>query len=403
MKITIDGYGLILPPCGIKSFTASFLKALIIQPISVEKTYELVVPRFQHIEDLFDAKQVNMITSSTNRSIQVREVKIDSLLFRLLKIIKVSPHTIRRYALFYWSFYIFPLYIKKIKTDVIFHPYQVISDYKTTAKKYVVVHDVFHWVNMERYNIIQAYFYTKAKAACSSCTKIITISEFSKKQIEANLHIASSRIEICYEGIDEMYNHPQLNPQKGQELKTHYHLPSRYLFGLLSPRKFKKNIVGSVRVLGEILKKFPQSELKLALLGGDIETNQEVKEYIQLNKLESHIIFIPSLKTNTDLLYLYKDAAFFIFLSFEEGFGLPPLEALSCGTFPIVSNTTSLGELYSPFIPTFNPSSYIDIADYILKLSENERAQIISQAREKMIPLYNWDCVIAKYMAVLQP
>lgn len=403
MKVTIDGYGLILPPCGIKSFIFSFLKALIKQPISEEKTYELVIPRFQHIDDLFDTRQVNIISSSANRSIKVCEVRIDSFLFRLLKIIKVNPHIIRRYALFYWSFFTFPQYIKRAKTDIIFHPYQVISDYKTEAKKYVVVHDIFHWVDMERYNTVQKYFYKKAKNACENCTKIITISAFSKKQIENSLRTTPNQIEICYEGVDEMYSHPQFDSQKEHELKTYYHLPTHYLFGLLSPRKFKKNIVGSVRVLDEILKTNPQSELKLVLLGGNIETNQEVKEYIQLNKLETRIVFIPLLQTSTDLLYLYKNAAFFIFLSFEEGFGLPPLEALCCGTLPIVSNTTSLGELYSPFIPTFDPSNCAVIADYILKLSENQKSQIISQAREKMTPLYNWDFVISKYLAILKP
>lgn len=395
--LTVDGYSLVLPPCGVKSFLFSFLKA-----VPPNQSLVLVVPHFIGFEDIFYTKEIEIFKSHTyNSFIRIDEIKINFFLFRFLKAIGLNSDTLRRYMLFYWSFYAFPSYIKTVKSDVVFHPYQVISHYNTTAKKYVVVHDIFHWVHMERYSFIQKYFYQASAKACINSTKIITISQFSKNQIQNCLGIPSDKIVVCYEGIDDSYLEPQFNSKVKDQIKASYRLPEKYLLSFLSGRKFKKNVISSMILLHELRKRKPLIDYKLVFLGGGIESNQDVKNYLLEHHLNQDVIFIEKIDKREDLLYLYHLSAFFVFLSLEEGFGLPPLEALSCKTMPIISNNSSLGEIYGQTLPVFEPSEIGNIAQYIIDLSYDNKQNIIKNAGEILLKKYRWSTILPMYLDII--
>ncbi len=396
--IVIDGFPLIFPPGGIKSYLFAFLKALHNQPPSLLKNqqFELVVPSFKNVPSIFDFTQINILKEAPyNTVITVKDIDVPDVFIESIKIFNDHADTIRRYTLFAWAHHFLPQYIQQNKPDIILHPYQVVSNYETTAKKYVVVHDIFHWAYLERYTDLEKYFYNTFAKGCANTTKILTISQASKETIKKYLNVPDEKITVCYEGIDDVFLNPVFDDQEKINIRNKYKLPDEYILGFVSVREYK-NSIGNIKVLHELIKKGKATQL--VLIGGDINTNQTVKQYIEENNLLSYITFIPRLEKFYDLLYLYHLSKFLLFLSYEEGFGLPPLEALGCYTFPLASNKSSMGELYSDYMQTFEPDQAGIIADFILKLTDEERKKIIDSARTKLLALYNWNAILPKYL-----
>lgn len=401
----IDGYPLILPPCGIKSFLSSYLKALARHNHGkIGEKYTLIIPDFQILKEQFDTTNAAFFSDTAfSGTWDVQKIPVPSWMLKILWIISNNSGTFRRYFLFLWEFFLFPRYMKTVHTGSVFHPYQVMANYPTPAKKYVVVHDVFHWVDMGRYNFIQKYFYREAARACMDATRIITISQFSKGKIMKHLGVPEDKIAVCFEGIDYAYLRPVYSDHYVNELKNKYHLPAKFLLSFLSERMYKKNNIAAVKILHELKQIKPSGSLKLVYIGGTLETNAQIKKYILENGLINDVIFIGTLEDPRDLTYLYHLSSYFVFLSLEEGFGLPPLEAFACGTFPLVSSTSSLGEIYSSSIPTFHPQEEKKVAEYISNLTEEKRRHLISEARTKLLHRFNWDTVIPHYLTVMKP
>jgi glycosyltransferase involved in cell wall biosynthesis len=397
--IIIDGYPTILPPCGIKSFSISFLKSLANNKHSTKNEYLLAIPKPINLQGQFDNHEMKLIKNLLDdNNIKVIEYPLNSFLILIAKLLSRDSSTLRRYILFIWSFYTFPRIAKSNNPEKILHLYQVISNYKTNAKKYVVVHDIFHWIDTGRYSKIIRHYYLKSAIACKNTAKILTISNYSKLNIQNILQIDENQIEVCYEGVDDLFLNPKFSKEKIISIKEKYRLPNKYILGFLSQRIHKKNVLGTLKVFHEIRILDKYLEYKLVLLGGNLNTNTEVKEFIKKNNLMGEIIFIPGVELIEELSYFYHLSQFYVFLSLEEGFGLPPLEALGCNTFPITSNNSSLGEIYGDYIPTFDPNDHKEIAKFIMKLKDEERIEIINKARKILLSKYSWEVILPNYL-----
>lgn len=405
--IIVDGFTLALPACGVKSFTYSFLTSFsqYIANIGTKSKCLVLVPKFTPQENLGDYQAIARIKSlDKDKNIVFRPVVIPSFLLNFLKIFG-RQSSFRRYFLFLWSYLIFPRQLKKFQNlfsiSAVFHPYQVVSNYSVRAKKIVVIHDIFHWLNNQGYNPVERFFYNLAILGCRHCDQIISVSDYSKQQIINFLHVPAEKIVTCYEGINPIYGQTNFSSLTLNKFRKKFALPRHFILLFHSIRKYKKNILGNIKLYHELIKIQPGNSSQLVFVGGNLETNQEVKQYIVNNKLLDRVKFIERVNDD-ELRYLYHLADYLFFLSLEEGFGLPPLEALACGTFPVVSNTSSLGEIYSPYLPTFNPDKLKPIAQYLSKLSRTQREKIVIAAKEPLLKMYNWDRVIANYIKVLE-
>lgn len=405
--IIIDGLSLTLPACGIKSFTYSFLTSLskYISSSGTNSKFMVLFPRVKPQEGLGDYNTIDRLNNQfKNKKISFQPVFISSLQLSFIRILG-RQNSFRRHFTFFWSFFTLPQYLRKLQgafpINAVFYPYQVISNYSISAKKIVVVHDIFHWLNFQEYNFIERIFYHLAAIGCRRSDKIISVSEYSKQQIINFLRIPAEKITSCYEGVNPLYLEASFSKVISQKLRNKFNLPEKFIITLLSIRKYKKNILGNIKLYHELIKIQPGNSSQLVFVGGNLEINQEVKQYIINNKLLDRVKFIETVNDD-ELRYLYHLADYLFFLSLEEGFGLPPLEALACNTFPVISNTSSLGEIYSPYIPVFNPYKLKPIAQYLSALTLNQRRKIIDAARKPLLNLYNWDKVIENYLKVFE-
>ncbi|MFN5398249.1 MAG: glycosyltransferase family 4 protein [Pseudanabaena sp.] len=157
-----------------------------------------------------------------------------------------------------------------------------------------------------------------------------------------------------------------------QKLKQ-YQIPAQpYLLSLctLEPRK---NLNFLLQCFAQLLAQDPSLETNLVLVGVSGWKNNNIFQTVQNNPLlKSHVIFTGYIPDH-DLSAIYSGALAFVYPSLYEGFGLPPLEAMQCGTPVITSNTSSLPEVVGEAGLMINPSSRNDLCQAMLNLINNSK------------------------------
>jgi alpha-1,3-rhamnosyl/mannosyltransferase len=188
---------------------------------------------------------------------------------------------------------------------------------------------------------------------------IITISEFSKKEIVSLLGTSPAKIHVTYLGVDKRF----VPGGKGME-----GLPKEYVLflGNLEPRKNLVTLLQAYQSLpGNLRKRYP-----LVIAGASGWHTQELKKALHLIQDQEKPILMGYVPQKL-LPDLYGGASLFVYPSLYEGFGLPALEAMACGVPVVASNTTSLPEVVGEAgIPT-NPYDPDELRDAMGKLLEN--------------------------------
>lgn len=194
--------------------------------------------------------------------------------------------------------------------------------------------------------------------------RILAISEHTKNDIINRYQIPSEKIDVTYLGVSNHFR--PCDPEKIQHYKEKNELINPYILyvGALEP---KKNIPVIIKAFALCLKK--NSDLILVLAGKPSWKFQEIFLLIQSMNLEKKIKFLDFVPYN-ELPLLYGGSEVFVFPSRYEGFGLPPLEAMKCGTPVIVSNSSSLPEIVGKGGLMINSDDFYGLYDLIMKIIE---------------------------------
>lgn len=244
------------------------------------------------------------------------------------------------------------------------------------TKVIAVVHDVGFRRFPELYKPIQIWYHELTmKRIKQRADIIITISNFSKQEIIDLYQIEADRIKVVYLGYDGSEYFPK-SAQRINEVKEKYQIQSPYL--LYVGRLEKKKNIGNL-VKAYVLARANHEDLKLVLVGAGGNQYEEIKKIIIDQKLQSEII-MPGYVHQADLPALYSGAMAFIFPTLYEGFGLPILDAMACGTPVITSNTLPHTEVGGEAGIYADPKSPEAISDAIIKVAENDefRSKVVA-------------------------
>jgi len=221
---------------------------------------------------------------------------------------------------------------------------------------------------------------------------IITGSNYSKKEILERLDFKDEKIKVIYHGI----NHEVFKIY--DDLKVDFELPKKFILsvGSIEPRKNLIGLLNAYNLLSTDLK----SEYKLVLVGFKGWQNSEIMELINENKKDIHYLGFIS---DAELAKVYNLASCFVFASFYEGFGLPVLEAMACGTPVVCSNSSSLPEVGGDAVMYCNPHDTEDIKEQIELVLKDEALQqeMIVKGLERAKE-FSWEKSAKEHIKVFQ-
>lgn len=272
----------------------------------------------------------------------------------------------------------------------------------TQIPKIITIYDMIPFQNPENFNLD---IYRKFQAIITSIEIdkdfVICISENTKLDFCNYTGMNPNRVFVTPLAAAEHF-YPVTNSETIDSTLQRYQIPNApYLLSIctLEPRK---NLSFLIRCFSEIIADRPNLNINLVLVGVSGWKNSDIFEEAKKNpSLKSRIIFTGYIP-DEDLSPIYSGATAFVYPSLYEGFGLPPLEAMQCGTPVITSNTSSLPEVVGNAGITIAPTKNDELCDSLLKVINNsdlranlsqrgiERAKQFSWARcaEETVKVY---------------
>jgi len=293
---------------------------------------------------------------------------------------------------------------RKEQVDLLHSPYFA-SPLLSPVPTVVTIHDVIPLILPEygRRQSSQLYNWLVATAA-RRARAIIAVSECSKRDIERTLGIPGHRIHVIGNAVDTEQYYPVTDSWKLKAVRERYSIPQRYLlyFGGFDTRK---NVLRLIRAYASIL---PRMEEKIPLvIAGRLHLlghplYPDPRPLVRELGLENHVLFTGQIREE-DKAPLYSGAELFLFPSLYEGFGMPVLEAMACGTAVITSNGSALPEVVGDAGVLIDPTSEEAIGQAILELlaDHDRRADLAARARLRARG-FNWSQVAEQTVRVYE-
>jgi glycosyltransferase involved in cell wall biosynthesis len=237
----------------------------------------------------------------------------------------------------------------------------------------VTIHDITIYTH-SRYHPITMRFYLKPLLAFSlrKSDLIISDSKSTKDEIIKIFKIDPNKIKVIYLGVEKRFKKLDSTYVKS-ELKKKYSIDYNYIFyiGNLEPRK---NINSAIEAFST-LKKREKLDHKFIIAGKKAWLYKKIFKVIKRLKLENEVIFTGFIPDNDVPLFL-NGADVFVYPAWFEGFGLPVLEAIACGTPVVASNVSSIPEILNNGAILVDPKNILSIAGGIEKFLKNEQYRI---------------------------
>ncbi|OGO04262.1 MAG: hypothetical protein A2Y73_00495 [Chloroflexi bacterium RBG_13_56_8] len=213
---------------------------------------------------------------------------------------------------------------------------------------------------------VQAYMRLVSRSACQAAL-VLADSHSSAQDVENLLGVPPQRIRVVYLAADERYR--PLSPEEREPALRRLGIPSRYLL-YLGGFDWRKNVNGLLEAFGQVYRELDDVALVIAgqLPDEDSAFAPDPRKYAEAAGVDQRVHYTGWL-SEEDKPALYGGALAFVFPSYYEGFGLPVLEALSCGTPAIVGGGSSLEEVAGPGGLVVPPEDGEALAEALVKVA----------------------------------
>lgn len=227
-----------------------------------------------------------------------------------------------------------PRVLKQHKVDL-FHTPSFVAPLLVPCKMVMTIHDLNHMVLPQFYTFLhQFYYYLIVRSSIRRSEYILTVSNFSKQEIVRTLGLKSSKIFVTYNGVSSSYQ-PIEDESYLNYVRDLYALPERFIL-CVSNNKPHKNVHQLVRA-------YCYSDLTVPLVLACPVDRDLISMAESYGK--KHLVYFSKFIEEQHLPAVYSLTDLFVYPSTYEGFGLPPLEALSCGAPVVVAQSSSLPEV----------------------------------------------------------
>lgn len=358
MKVLIDLTSLADNFSGIERFALSITKELISDQSKRDIEYILVFKNEVHKEFKVRRKDVICVVIKGN----------NKLIFNQLQL---------------------PLKLATIKADYYFFPAFPAPFFFFSKNAISAIHDVGCWDCPSKNKKYMAfYFKIMYRKVALGHKKVVTVSQFSKNRISKILKKNSNEVAVIYDGLSDCFVNFNYEKEQDMKAKKTYGLPENYIL-CLSTLEPRKNMRLLVNAFSELIKE-KKIDINLVLAGRKGWLMDDLLSNLD-EKIVKRIHFTGFVDDNL-LPYVYRNAEVFVFPSVYEGFGVPPIEAMSMGIPVISSDAASLPEVLGNSAFYFKNRNLEELKNQIvnvMKLS-NEQIDITKKTGLERAQRFNW-------------
>ncbi|MFI3314405.1 MAG: glycosyltransferase family 1 protein [Rikenellaceae bacterium] len=264
------------------------------------------------------------------------------------------------------------------------------------AKSVVTMHDLIFLRYPNLYpRLSKAYYNWMYKKSCENADLIIAISQQTKQDLVEFYKLQEEKIAVVHQGCNPIYR-SNVNDEVAQRVKRRYNLPDRYIVSVGTIEE-RKNLMLTLHAIGE-----GELDIPLVACGKWTPYVDKLKEYAQSKGIMDKVIFLHNCHLE-ELPSIYKQAAVSVYVSLFEGFGLPIIESMSCGTPVITSTGGVFSEAGGDAALYVGQYDLDDLTQMIKKIisSDSYRAEIVEKGY-KNIAKFDDDKIADNLMAVYQ-
>lgn len=270
-----------------------------------------------------------------------------------------------------------PLLINLCSTAPIFYKNQIVTHHDVTYKRYKAS---FSWKFRALYSVLIPLMLKNSKA-------LITVSEFSKSEILSYFNYDPQKIHIIYNAVGSEFTNSQASVKEKED----------YLLAVSSPN-FHKNFHGMLEAFNILRSKY-DIPFKLKVIGKS-SASFAAQDYTKATDSDD-VRFLGRVDDN-ELISLYQNATAFVFPSFYEGFGIPPLEAQACGCPVISSNKASMPEVLNDSVLYFDPYDNTAMAEAMKRvIVESELRDNLITAGLANVKRFSWSLSAKKVNSIV--
>jgi len=298
-----------------------------------------------------------------------------------------------------------PRQLKRLGADLFHSPHYVLPLLNRTPSV-VTIHDCIHLLFPQYLPNRMAIHYARfmLRQAVRRSTIVLTVSEASRADIlRFYPETDPERVRVVPNAIDDaILTEP--SQEEMARVKERYQIQGRFILyaGNIRPHK---NLDRLIQAFGQLKPRAGFEDVKLIIIGDEIQRYGSLRRHVETSGVRQDVRFFGFVPDST-LASLYRLADVFAFPSLYEGFGLPPLEAMACGTPVVTSRLSSLPEVVDEAALLVDPYDVAEIADSLERLlTDDELRQSLIERGRARASHFSWDrsvnAVLAVYREVL--
>ncbi len=255
----------------------------------------------------------------------------------------------------------------------LFHAPHYVLPPLVRCQSVVTIHDCIHLMFPQYLpnRMALAYARTSIRLAARRATRVLTVSESSKRDILRFVDTEPDKIDVIYNAFDERFG---VEPREEDvvRVRERYQLHDEFVLyaGNVKPHKNLERLIDAF----DRVRRRGLDHLKLVIIGDEISKYASLRRAVHKHQLHKYVRFLGFLPEET-LAVMYRLAGVFVFPSLYEGFGLPPLEAMASGTPVVTSNVSSLPEVAGDAAMLVDPYDPDSIATGIERVLTDERVR----------------------------
>jgi glycosyltransferase involved in cell wall biosynthesis len=288
--------------------------------------------------------------------------------------------------------------LKKYNADLFFSPDGYLS-LTSDVKQIAVMHDLnFEHSPLDLKPVMRKYYLKYFPKFAHKANHIITVSEYSKKDICDTYSVAEDKVTAIWNGASDVFT--PLDEAKKPAIRAEFSkgLPYFLFVGAIHPRK---NVQRLIKAFEQFKLQHPESTHQLVIVGTELWSNASV--HVELEQsIKDQIHFTGHLPLEV-LSQVMGAASIFTFVPYFEGFGIPLVEAMNCGTPVLSGNLTSLPEVAGDAALYCDPMNVDDICEKLtqLALDENLQKEFSVKGLERSKE-FSWDISAQKVWEVIE-